>query len=87
VARALLKSATSQPVTVTHETEAQRLIRCMECMKPGAKDAGYWEANGPQGQPGKWHGPGPEPQRFDDPTAGDPEFCKRPFTPAAGEAE
>jgi hypothetical protein len=25
----------------------------------------YWEANGPQGQPGRWMGKGPEPPRGD----------------------
>jgi hypothetical protein len=59
LAAALLRVGKSKPVP------AKRGPSFAEQLQDDMDRNGYWEANGPQGQPGRWMGKGPEPPRGD----------------------
>jgi hypothetical protein len=59
LAAALLRVGKSKPLPV------QRARTQFDEIQDEIERGDYWEANGPQGQPGRWMGKGPEPPRGD----------------------
>jgi hypothetical protein len=59
LAAALLRVGKSAPQPVKRKRDW--IDDCLDDFRRGD----YWEANGPQGQPGRWMGKGPEPPRGD----------------------